>query len=100
MAEWAWLRHAQDPGGPHADPDGVPRRISEARAAGGPGVGPGGVRDVRKTILPLLAVVFVLGPQTGASESELSGSLQLVKDVRPGPIGSSIADVVQIDGDL
>lgn len=48
---------------------------SEARgSAGGPGLGPGGVRDVRKTILPLLAVVFVLGPQTGASESELSGS--------------------------
>jgi ELWxxDGT repeat protein len=58
------------------------------------------VRDVRKTILPLLAVVFVLGPQTGVSESEPSGSLQLVKDVRPGPIGSSIADVVETDGDL
>lgn len=66
-----------------------PRRISEARGpAGGPGLGLKGVRDVRKTILPLLAVVFVLGPQTGASESELSGSLQLLKDLRPGPEGS------------
>jgi ELWxxDGT repeat protein len=56
--------------------------------------------EVRKTIMPLLAVMFVLGPQTGASDSGASGSVQLVKDVRPGPLGSGIADVVQVDGAL
>jgi ELWxxDGT repeat protein len=55
---------------------------------------------VRKTILPLLAVALVLGPQTGAPVTAVSGDMHMVKDVRPGPLGSDIGDVVQGGGML